>query len=89
MPTTKANLEKQPFLDTSKTPSHLKVVRNDAATNKAARSHFLDQISLNSLKKSDYLIVAATFALMLTSVWFFANFQTELEKIHLERMKTW
>ena len=78
MPTTKANLEKQPFLDTSKTPSHLKVVRNDAATNKAARSHFLDQISLNSLKKTDYLIVAATFVLMLTSVWFFANFQTEL-----------
>ena len=89
MPTTKSNLEKQPFLDTSKTPSHLKVVRNDAATNKAARSHFLDQISLNSLKKTDYLIVAATFVLMLTSVWFFANFQTELEKLHFERMKTW
>ena len=89
MPTTKSNLEKQSFLDSQKTRSHLKVVRNDAATNKAARSHFLDQISLNSLKKTDYLIVAATFVLMLTSVWFFANFQTELEKLHFERMKTW
>lgn len=89
MPTTKSNLEKQSFLDSQKTRSHLKVVRNDAATKKAERSHFLDQISLNSLKKTDYLIVAATFVLMLTSVWFFANFQTELEKLHFERMKTW
>lgn len=70
--------------------SHLTIVRDDGASKqKADRSKFLDQLSLNSLKNKDYLVVAATLFLMVVSVITFVNFQPDIEKIHFERMSTW
>ncbi|WP_370520214.1 glycosyltransferase [Flavobacterium sp. xlx-214] len=89
MPTPTTILKNNSFLEPKETTTHLKVVRNDAQSQKVARSKFLESMSLNSLKRKDYLVVALTFSLMLTSVWFFVQFQPELEKLHFERMNTW
>ena len=89
MPTTNSSILRQTFTDNQLPNQHLKIIRKESISKKNQRSKFLDQISLNSLKKTDYLIVTFTFLLMLTSVWFFINFQNELEKLHFERMKTW
>lgn len=89
MPTTNSSIQRQTFTDNQLPNQHLKIIRKESISKKNQRSKFLDQISLNSLKKTDYLIVTFTFLLMLTSVWFFINFQNELEKLHFERMKTW
>ena len=82
----------KPFLNTpnQQNNSHLTIVRDDSACKqKADRSKFLDQLSLNSLKNKDYLVVAATLFLMVVSVITFVNFQPDIEKIHFERMSTW
>ena len=89
MPTSMYRLKNESIVQQPLQDNHLSVVRNDAASIKAERSNFLDQLSFNSLKKSDYLVVALTFFLMLSSVAAFVYFQPELEKLHFERMNTW
>lgn len=77
-------------LDTSPNQkATLSVVRDTAANHKLDRSKFLDQLSLNSLKSKDYLVVGVTLILMVLSVATFIYFQGDIEKIHLQRMATW
>lgn len=82
-------LKKEKFSGQKNSIPTLKVVRNDLETQKAERSLYLNALSLNSLQKKDYLVIAATFLLMLLSIGFFIKFQPELEKLHFERMSTW
>lgn len=77
------------FLPSSTPKSVLTVVRDEAISQKEERSVFLQRISLNSLKRSDYLVVATTFLLMLGALTFIVAFQPEIEKLHFARMKTW
>lgn len=56
---------------------------------KEARAHFLHRISLNTLKKTDYLILFLTVIIMTIALAATLFFTPELEKLHLERMRTW
>ncbi len=91
MPTSMPDIKKEEVLLRKAPPkSFLTVVKDEKdSKQKEERARFLYRMALNSLKKTDYLVVATTFLLMLGAVAFIVVFQPEIEKLHFERMKTW
>lgn len=56
---------------------------------KLNRQKFFYQLTANSLKLKDYLVITATLLLMILSVITFISYQSDIEKLHFQRINTW
>ena len=67
----------------------LKVIRSDEHEKKSLRNKFIERISKNCLTKKDYLVIATTFVIMLTSILFLFIYQNEFLQWHSTKLSTW
>lgn len=85
----KKNLANTILLSTTEPKTVLKVIRSDEHEKKSLRNKFIERISKNCLTKKDYLVIATTFVIMLTSILFLFIYKSEFLQWHSTKLSTW